>query len=203
MRLFAPIIVLFLLTSCGSAKKSTAPDIAGKATYSPSSKKEVTASNSDAHHARKPATPLRKRELKQKYASVLKTTPRKIKNRRLYYFIDDWYGVKYKWGGNTQSGVDCSGLVCQLYKEVYGLKVKRTVATQHQETRNFKRMRRLREGDFVYFRTEGNKPSHVGIYLRNGYFVHASQTRGVAINSLEEDYWQRVYAGGGKVKKKK
>jgi len=203
MRLYAAIIVLVLVTSCGSAKKSTTPDVANKAPQASPNRKPVAASNPGAHHAQKLSKPLRKRELKQKYASILKTTPGKIKNRRLYYFIDDWYGVTYKWGGNTQSGVDCSGLVCQLYKDVYGVKVKRTVATQHQETRNFKRMRRLREGDFVYFRTEGNKLNHVGIYLRNGYFVHASQSKGVAINNLEEDFWQRVYAGGGKVKKKK
>jgi lipoprotein Spr len=147
--------------------------------------------------------PLRKKALKRKYAAILKTSPSKIKNKKLYYFIDDWYGVKYRWGGNNQSGVDCSGLVCQLYKNVYGLNIKRTVATQHDDTRNFRRKRRLKEGDLIYFKTEGDDLSHVGIYLRNGYFLHSSKSKGVAINSIYETYWQRVYAGGGKVRRKK
>jgi cell wall-associated NlpC family hydrolase len=162
---------------------------------------KIPSASSDVNNKSK--RPLRKKVLKRKYAAVLKTSPGKIKNKRLYYFIDEWYGVKYKWGGNSQSGIDCSGLVCQLYKKVYGVDIKRTVATQHDDTRNFRRKRRLREGDLIYFKTEGDDLSHVGVYLKNGYFLHSSKSKGVAINSIYETYWQRVYAGGGKVRRKK
>lgn len=145
--------------------------------------------------------PLSKRALKRKYSALLQTKPRKIKNKKLYYFIDDWYGVKYKWGGNDKSGVDCSGFAKNLYTSVYDVNIKRTVATQHASTRNFRRKGRLREGDLVYFR-EQEDPSHVGVYLKNGFFVHSAKGKGVHISSLKDDYWKRNYVGGGKVKKK-
>jgi len=145
-------------------------------------------------------TPLRKKELRRKYASILQTRPGTIKNKRLYYFIDEWSGVHYKWGGNDKNGVDCSGFVHQLYQSVYGVKIRRTVATLHEETRNFRKLRKLREGDLVYFKEEDD-PSHVGVYLRNGYFVHSSKGTGVHISNLKESYWQKTFAGGGKVRK--
>jgi len=166
-------IIIFLLTSCHSARR-------------------VATSTKQ---------PLSKKELKRKYATVLHTKPNKIRNKKLYYFIDDWNGVCYKWGGNDQSGVDCSGFAHELYLAVYGLKIKRTVATQHATTRNFKRKRKLREGDLVYFK-EDDDPSHVGIYLKNNYFVHSSKGKGVHISNLNETYWHKTYTGGGKVKKK-
>jgi probable lipoprotein NlpC len=146
--------------------------------------------------------PLKKKELKKKYATVLKTSPKKIKNPRLYYFIDDWYGVPYKWGGNNQTGVDCSGLVCQLYKAVYGVEIKRTVAAQKEDSNNFRRKKKFREGDLVYFKIQGDDADHVGIYLKNGYFVHSSKSKGVMISSLNDSFWQKVYNRGGKVRKK-
>lgn len=131
----------------------------------------------------------------------MQVKPAKIKNKQLYYFIDDWYGVKYKWGGNDKNGVDCSGFTKLLYQHVYETQMKRTVTTLHETTRNFKRKRRLREGDLVYFR-EKDDPSHVGVYLKNGYFVHSSKGKGVHISSLNDNYWNSIYKGGGKVKKK-
>jgi len=165
------VTCIFLLGSCHSTKK--------------------TAANK----------PLSKKELKKKYAAILQTKPRKIKNKELYFFIDEWYGVKYKWGGNDKAGVDCSGFTKQLYTTVYKKEVKRTVATLHQSTRNFKRKRRLREGDLVYFQ-EDDDPSHVGVYLRNGFFVHSAKGKGVHISNINDSYWKRIYKAGGKVKKK-
>lgn len=144
--------------------------------------------------------PLKKRELREKYASLLDVKPKEIKNTRLYYFIDEWYGAKYKWGGNEKSGIDCSGLVCKIYQDVYGLKIQRTVTALHEEHKNFRKQRRFDEGDLVYFKTETKEPTHVGIYLQNGRFVHASKSKGVTIGILDEPYWKKTYLGGGKVK---
>ncbi|HRO41665.1 MAG TPA: NlpC/P60 family protein [Flavipsychrobacter sp.] len=173
LRFFTCLVLatLIIFTSCHSSKKGTANK------------------------------PLSKKELKKKYAAILETKPRKIKNQQLYYFIDDWYGVKYKWGGNEKKGVDCSGFTKILYNKVYGMEVKRTVATLHETTKNFKRKRKLREGDLVYFQEEDD-PSHVGVYLKNGYFVHSAKGKGVHISNIKDNYWKKIYAGGGKVKKK-
>jgi cell wall-associated NlpC family hydrolase len=178
--IFATIVVC---TSCHSSKIATT---------------ETKAKSAIA----KEHKPLRKRALKRKYATILETKPSKIRNKRLYYFIDEWSGVRYKWGGNDKNGVDCSGFVHQLYLSVYGLKIRRTVATIHTTTKNFHRKGRLREGDILYFK-EQDDPNHVGIYLRNGYFVHSSKGTGVHISNLKEPYWKKAYTGGGKVKRKR
>jgi lipoprotein Spr len=57
----------------------------------------------------------------------------------------------------------------------------------------------LKEGDLVFFKTRGRSISHVGIYLMNNFFVHASSSQGVIISSLNDEYWSRKYAGAGKV----
>ena len=191
---------VLLFSACHTSRPAVQSSL--NRTEQPTRKQNVTKRESGKESRHNSKQPLRKKALKRKYAAVLKTSPGKIKNKNLYYFIDEWYGVKYKWGGNNQSGVDCSGLVCQLYKNVYGLNIKRTVATQHDDTRNFRRTRRLREGDLIYFKTDGDDLSHVGVYLKNGYFLHSSKSKGVAINSIYESYWQDAYAGGGKVRKK-
>src|SRR5688572_27562619 len=120
------ITLILWLTSCHSSRQaSQAPlQTADNSHKTVSQKpKQDLKEESPSYSKRRP---LRKKALKRKYAAILNTSPDKIKNKRLYYFIDDWYGVKYKWGGNSHSGVDCSGLVCQLYKHVYGLNIKRT-----------------------------------------------------------------------------
>ena len=63
---------------------------------------------------------------------------------------------------------------------------------------------RLKEGDLVFFRTSSSvrkkEPNHVGIYLKNGRFIHASTSRGVVVSSLSEPYYVRTWIGGGRVK---
>jgi cell wall-associated NlpC family hydrolase len=166
------------------------------------SSRVVTTQTKQTSSVAKEYKPLRKRVLKRKYATILDTKPSKIKNKKLYYFIDEWSGVRYKWGGNDKNGVDCSGFVHQLYLSVYGLKIQRTVATIHTTTKNFHRQRRLREGDILYFKDQDD-PTHVGIYLHNGYFVHSSKGTGVHISNLKEPYWNKAYTGGGKIRSKR
>jgi murein DD-endopeptidase / murein LD-carboxypeptidase len=193
--LFASIL---LLASCHSARQvayTTDTTPAKTAT-----KNSVTRLDSEGYPYQRDKKPLRRKALKKKYAAILETKKSKIKNKKLYYFIDDWAGVEYKWGGNDQDGVDCSGLIVKLYADVYGRKLQRTVALQHEDTRNFRRQRRFREGDLVYFKTVGDDASHVGVYLKNGYFVHSAKSRGVSIANLNDPYWKKVYAGGGKVR---
>lgn len=186
---------ILVFSSCHSSKKIT--DSSASKTS-----KEIRRNIAKQHYSPGHNSRLSKKQLKRKYAAILETKPRKIKNRKLYYFIDDWYGAKYKWGGNDQHGVDCSGFVHQLYLSVYGITIKRTVATLYKESKNFKRQRRLREGDLIYF-NEADDPSHVAVYLKNGYFVHSSKGVGVHISNINEGYWQKIYLRGGKIKKDK
>ena len=105
-----------------------------------------------------------------KYANLLKISKSEINNIKLYSFIDDWYGIKYKYGGMTKLGVDCSGFCNLLYGKVYNKKIKRTTSLLSKEINKI-RKNNLKEGDLVFFNISMNKNSHVGVYLKNNRFV--------------------------------
>ena len=124
-------------------------------------------------------------------------------NIYLYNAGAHWLGVPHRMGGLTKRGVDCSGFVTIIYREVYGKQLARSAADMLKH--DCKRVRRgkLREGDLVFFRTgRGRKrvPNHVGIYLKNGRFIHTSTSRGVMVSSLSEPYYERTWICGGRVK---
>ncbi len=137
--------------------------------------------------------------LQKKYASMLGVLPNMLHNFSLYQFIDEWYGVRYRYGGTDKSGIDCSAFVQRLYEQVFGTDVVRTAFEQFQSVDLMKNINNLREGDLVFFRIHRKRISHVGIYLVNNFFVHASLSQGVMISNLNEDYWQRFFAGAGRV----
>lgn len=121
----------------------------------------------------------------------------------LYNAGANWLGTPHRTGGTSKRGVDCSGLVGILFQDVYDIKLARSSADILK--RNCRKISRqkLKEGDLVFFQTErGNKraPSHVGIYLKNGRFIHASTSRGVTVSSLSEPYYLRTWMTGGRVK---
>ncbi len=136
-----------------------------------------------------------------KYADMISLEPSDISNYPLYRFIDEWYGVKYRWGGSTRKGIDCSALSQKLYTQVYNTKIKRTSKQQFRNCERFKKHTEASEGDLVFFRINRIRLSHVGVYLANGYFVHASRGHGVMISNLENKYWRRRYASCGRIER--
>lgn len=104
---------------------------------------------------------------------------------------DGWYGVPYKWGGTTKDGVDCSALVQNVYKGAFGRELPRVTDEQVQTGTRIPRSK-LRPGDLVFFRPN-NEYNHVGIYLGEGTFVHASSSKGVRKSPVEKDYWDDAY----------
>lgn len=104
---------------------------------------------------------------------------------------DGWYGVPYKWGGTTKDGVDCSALVQNVYKGAFGRKLPRVTDEQVQTGTRIPRSK-LRPGDLVFFRPN-NEYNHVGIYLGEGTFVHASSSKGVRNSPIEKNYWDDAY----------
>jgi len=124
-------------------------------------------------------------------------------NLHLYSEASKWLGVRHRYGGNTKKGVDCSGLVVHIYREVYGKQLYRSSADILKH--NCKKIKRnnLKEGDLVFFRTDGGKkkvPNHVGIYLKNNKFIHTSTSKGVIVSTLSEPYYVRTWITGGRVK---
>ena len=135
--------------------------------------------------------------LQFKYAMMLNVEVESLKNLSLFGFIDDWFGTRYRMGGSTKDGIDCSALTSSLLLAVYGFVVPRTARQQYKATQHIKRGN-LQEGDLVFFNTHGGV-SHVGLYLDNNYFVHASASQGVTISSLDDNYYSKRFICGGRV----
>ena len=123
-------------------------------------------------------------------------------NHKLYLEAAQWIGTPYRGGGETKRGTDCSGMTCQIYKKVYHIKLQRSTDGQKKESSKVAR-RNLREGDLVFFssRKSRRKVAHVGIYLKDGKFVHASTSQGVIVSSLNEPYYRTHWISGGRVRK--
>jgi len=133
-----------------------------------------------------------------KYADIMQVDKDAIQNGRLYAFIDQWMGVPYKFGGQDKNGVDCSGLAQLLEQEVYNINIPR-VTSQQVTTIKRKYEDELKEGDLVFFDFDGKQFSHVGIYLQNGYVVHASSKKGVMIVRLHDPSLYKYFSRGGSV----
>ncbi|MDR2789562.1 MAG: C40 family peptidase [Campylobacteraceae bacterium] len=124
-------------------------------------------------------------------------------NLKLYSVSSKWFGTPYKIGGNTKKGIDCSGFAGVMYKDVYKKSLNRSSADIFKKNITKTPRSELSEGDLVFFRTDKgdkNTPNHVGIYLKEGKFVHASTSKGVMVNSLDEAYYKKTWVSGGKVK---
>lgn len=109
----------------------------------------------------------------------------------LYAQYNEWKNTRYQMGGLSRNGVDCSGFVYMTFKSRLGIILPRSTEFQAQLGESIDKDQ-LRAGDLVFFKT-GMTDRHVGVYLENGRFLHASSSQGVAISGLEENYWKAAY----------
>ncbi|MFQ5334548.1 MAG: C40 family peptidase [Flavobacteriales bacterium] len=114
----------------------------------------------------------------------------------LYDEICSWIETPYCYGGLTKKCVDCSGLVKNIYKIVYQTELHGGSGNIFRASVPVER-KYLTEGDLLFFKIDGKRISHMGIYLGNNSFVHASTQRGVIISDLDEPYYSRSFAGAG------
>ncbi len=122
-----------------------------------------------------------------------------LKSKELYRFITAWTGVKYRLGGLDKQGIDCSGFALILEKEIYGLTLPRRSKDQAEAIKR-KDKSNLKEGDLIFFSFGGNEVDHVGVYLNDDFFVHASTTRGVIVDDLKLPVYQKAIVKTGTLK---
>lgn len=134
--------------------------------------------------------------LQLKYALLLDVEVEQAINLNLFKVLDDWIGTRYHLGGTTKDGIDCSALMQILFTSLYGITLPRTAREQYDFSRKISRAE-LKEGDLVFFNTIGGV-SHVGMYLQNNKFIHAS-TGGVTISDLYDEYWMKKFIGVGRI----
>jgi cell wall-associated NlpC family hydrolase len=135
--------------------------------------------------------------LQFKYAQLLDMEVEAITNLLLFKEIERWIGTRYRYGGATEKGIDCSAYTGTLVHSVFGLVLPRTARDQYASCIKLDK-EDMQQGDLVFFNTRGGI-SHVGLYLGNGYFTHASTSVGVTISNLSETYWSRKFVSGGRL----
>lgn len=183
---------LLVLTACHTSRSTQ------QKSHTPSHATTTRIETSRSHHSHS-----------AKAAEMLATASQRLglapdyrrDNARLLGECAAWIGTPYVYGGNTQRGVDCSGLTLAIYKKVYGKKLHRRSRDQYEK--DVRRIRRddMQQGDLVFFTSprSGGRVGHVGIYLRDGYFLHASSTRGVVVSHLDGNYYRKHWVGAGRV----
>ncbi len=110
---------------------------------------------------------------------------------KLYNFYAQWQGTPYKTGGLSKRGMDCSGFVYISFRNLFNKSMPRTTLEQRKLGTEVSQ-RELQSGDLLFFKT-GWFTHHVGIYLENMRFAHASTSQGVMISSLKEEFWRKNF----------
>ena len=124
--------------------------------------------------------------------------PQSVNRDSFLLEVVKYLGAQYSYGGNARSGIDCSGYTMQVYKNVAGKLLPRSTVEQFRVGAAIQK-RELRFGDLVFFNTTGRSPSHVGIYIEDGIFAHASVVEGVTLSSLESTYYKRRFVGARRI----
>ena len=137
----------------------------------------------------------RKTESAQQHREKSKS---KIDEAKMGRIIDSFVGTPYKLGGETKAGIDCSGLVLQVYKQYAGFKLPHNTKKLYQLVKHVDKDD-LVYGDLVFFSDGWFSVSHVGIYIEDGKFVHSMNGFGVILSSLDEDYYKKRYRGARRV----
>ncbi len=105
----------------------------------------------------------------------------------------EWYRTPYRIGGNTKSGVDCSGFVMRTFSDRFAIQLPRTTTAQSKVGIEVG-LDEIQTGDLVFFKTgRGPNGYHVGIYVKNNQFLHASTKGGVIYSSLNNPYWNKAF----------
>ncbi len=126
----------------------------------------------------------------------LALTPRE----KVLFEVITYLDTPYKYGGNSKEGIDCSAFTQNVFSNSLNLVLPRTAKQQFQKGQSISSKTNLKFGDLVFFNTTSRSyPGHVGIYLGENLFVHASRSKGVVISSLQSTYYKERYIGGKRV----
>ncbi len=125
------------------------------------------------------------------YSPILLTEREKVMMEIVRYL-----NTPYQYGGNNMNGIDCSAFTKNVFEKSINLKLPRTAREQYSKGAKIINKNALQFGDLVFFNTtKNNFPGHVGIFLGDNLFAHASFSKGVTVSSLESSYFKTRYVG--------
>ena len=127
----------------------------------------------------------------QNYKPAISTADGPGPEQMLRAEIQSWLGTPHRMGGLSPRGIDCSGLVVVLYDDLFDMRLPRTTRALMRKGRRVEK-RNLTAGDLVFFKPD-TKFHHVGIYIGQGEFVHASTSYGVMLSRMDDDFWRQCY----------
>jgi lipoprotein Spr len=120
---------------------------------------------------------------------------------KILFEVIKYIDTPYKYGGNTENGIDCSAFTKGVYQNSIAIELPRTAREQYGVGEKID-IEELKFGDLIYFNTTKRSfPGHVGIYLGDDQFVHASRSLGVTVSSLSEPYYKKRFVGARRVEK--
>jgi lipoprotein Spr len=134
----------------------------------------------------------------QYFSQIMGVAISATSNTKMYKFIYDWLGTPYRLGGDSKKGIDCSKFAFKLYEKAFSTII-------GSNSRNIFSMvnpvekGELKEGDLVFFKIHSSSISHVGVYIGDNKFAHASSSKGVMISNLQDPYWTRYFYKGGRM----
>jgi lipoprotein Spr len=123
-------------------------------------------------------------------------------NPELYFEVYRWVGTHYRYGGNSTKGIDCSHFVGKMYSKIYGIDLAPDAGSIFRQCKVVKGgLKAAREGDLLFFKIKKGQISHVGIYLQNDMFAHASSHVGVTVTTLNKQYYKHTFYKVGRIEK--
>jgi cell wall-associated NlpC family hydrolase len=119
---------------------------------------------------------------------------------RIIFEVIKYLDTPYRYGGTTENGLDCSAFTGSVYRNSLQINLPRSSADQFGVGEKLRSQDELKFGDLVFFKTRRRaRVSHVGIYLGERLFAHASTSKGVIVSSLDETYYKKRYVGARRV----
>jgi cell wall-associated NlpC family hydrolase len=117
----------------------------------------------------------------------------------LWHYAKTFLGTPYRYGGSDHYGMDCSGLVIRIYRDVYGIYLPHKTTALYVQG-SWVSSAELQIGDLLFFQErEKTLPSHVGIYMGEGRFIHASTSKGVILSNMKNSYYRRRFVGARRI----
>lgn len=134
---------------------------------------------------------------KEYFSQIMGVAVNATTNTKLYQFVYDWLGTPYRLGGDSKKGIDCSKFSLALYENVFNTTIGYNSRNQFANVTPVAK-KDLQAGDLVFFKIRSKSITHVGVYLGDDKFAHASSSKGVMVSNLNEAYYKRYYYNGGR-----